>query len=391
MNGATAEQQAFYNSFKQSFLNDIFYDVEGNSNYPFILMFDLLNNEFQNHKDFQKLEKQLDLIGYYYPKTNSYAKFHLSQKLRLYGDDASADRIERARYSSYSNLPNTQEQYYGGGYWGLGTRYKNKLKLTDAQQNILNKISAPNNNFFNVEFCGIEVIKLFLKIIDKLNESYTALGSDLKKELSEIAHIVAIKHFKYKQDGTNYNYSIDPTINSTYGLLFKSCENAVREVFGHKRKLNIESYYNHQEIISLLETKIFKPLNELLPGLLDSIKPPNEATCIELNSLNTSRWKLAFEQIEDKFKTQPDNFFAAILELASLNKKNPAIENLFFEASKIMAKKDKLISLKLYIYYLYYDLKSANFDNKQLTKTLQKSLFTNNEQLHIFESIIGNL
>lgn len=45
----------------------------------------------------------------------------------------------------------------------------------------------------------------------------------------------------------------------------------------------------------------------------------------------------------------------------------------------------------MYIYYLYHDLKSATFDNKKLTKTIQKSLFKTNEQLHNFEIIIGEL
>src|SRR5690554_5781273 len=41
--------------------------------------------------------------------------------------------------------------------------------------------------------------------------------------------------------------------------------------------------------------------------------------------------------------------------------------------------------------YLYHDLKSKTFDNKQLTKTIQKSLFKTNEQLHDFEQIVSEL
>jgi len=40
---------------------------------------------------------------------------------------------------------------------------------------------------------------------------------------------------------------------------------------------------------------------------------------------------------------------------------------------------------------LYYDLKSATFDNKQLTKTIQKNLFKTNEQLHEFEIVVSEL
>ena len=40
---------------------------------------------------------------------------------------------------------------------------------------------------------------------------------------------------------------------------------------------------------------------------------------------------------------------------------------------------------------MYHDLKSVTFDNKQLTKTIQKSLFKTNEQLHDFEIIVSEL
>ena len=53
-----------------------------------------------------------------------------------------------------------------------------------------------------------------------------------------------------------------------------------------------------------------------------------------------------------------------------------------------MAKHDKEKSLYLYMYYLYYDLKSETFDNKQLTKTIQKNLFKTEEQLKYFEVIV---
>jgi ribosomal protein L20A (L18A) len=43
------------------------------------------------------------------------------------------------------------------------------------------------------------------------------------------------------------------------------------------------------------------------------------------------------------------------------------------------------------MHYLYHDLKSATFDNRQLTKTIHKSLFKTNEQLHEFEKIVSGL
>ena len=55
-----------------------------------------------------------------------------------------------------------------------------------------------------------------------------------------------------------------------------------------------------------------------------------------------------------------------------------------------MATKDKESSLILYMHYLDHDLKSAKFDNKKLTKTIQKSLFKSQEQLDMFGVIVND-
>ena len=78
-----------------------------------------------------------------------------------------------------------------------------------------------------------------------------------------------------------------------------------------------------------------------------------------------------------------------IIELGKLNKENPSVENIFFEASKFIAKYDQEVALSLYIHYLDHDLKSITFDNKQLTKTIQKSLFKESIHLENFERIVS--
>ncbi len=125
--------------------------------------------------------------------------------------------------------------------------------------------------------------------------------------------------------------------------------------------------------------------------LISKVSPPDEATNIELYSQNTNRWKIKFDELTTNYNDKPKEFIDSITTLGNLNKKNPSIENIFFEASKFIAKYDKESALSLYVHYLYHDLKSATFDNKQLTKTIQKSLFKTNEQLQEFEIIISEL
>jgi hypothetical protein len=386
LNSASSEQKKFYNIFKINFLNGEYFDLEGNTNYAFILLFDL-QNEYENHKDIAKLESQLKILGQYYPKTKSYGVSFLIQKMRLVGDNESITRFQNE--NSYHSSYNTNSIDYDTFNWR--NKYKTKLNLDKEQENLLSRIWYPSNNFSNIEFCCIEIIKLYIALATALKVKYESEGTTIEKEFTLVADVIARKHFNYRSGSQNYKYSIESTTNTFYSTIFKHCENAVRESYGHKRKLNTDTYYTNEEAKSELDSKIITKISEIIPSLISTITPPDEATEIELNSQTTGRWKIKFEELATNFKSNSNTFIEAIIELGNLNKKNPSIENIFFEASKFIAKYDKVASLALYVHYLYHDLKSATFDNKQLTKTIQKSLFKTNEQLHDFEQIVSEL
>jgi hypothetical protein len=386
LNSASAEQKKFYNIFKINFLNGEYFDLEGNTNYAFILLFDLLN-DYDEHKDISKLESQLKSLGQCYPKTKSYGISFLIDKMELdgYSDDVSRLREEdRYSYQSYNSN-------YDYDYLRLGSKYKSKLNLNDEEVKLLNKLWYPSNIFCGIEFCCIEVLKLYISVMSELKNKYESEGTTVEKEFSFVADVIARKYFNYRNGSQNYKYSIESTTNTFYSNIFKYCENAVRESYGHKRKLNTDTYYTNEEAKSEFESKIVTKVSEILPTLISKVTLPDEATEIELNSQTTNRWKIKFEEITTNFNNNPSNFIEAIIDLGKLNKKNPSIENIFFEASKFIAKYDKIASLTLYMHYLFHDLKSASFDNKQLTKTIQKSLFKTNEQLHDFEQIVSEL
>lgn len=386
LNSASVEQKKFYKIFKINFLNGVYFDLEGNKNYAFILLFDLLN-EYDSHKDISKLESQLKVLGRCYPKTKSYGISFLIEKMELdgYSDDVSRLRAEnRYNYQNYNSN-------YDFNYWKLGNKYRSKLNLDEEEVNLLNKLWSPSNNFCSIEFCLLEVLKLYLAVISELKAKYKSEGTTIEKEFSFVADVIARKHFNHRSGSQNYKYSIETTTNGIYSIIFKYCENAVRESYGHKRKLNTDSYYTNEEAKSEFESKIISKVKELLPILISKITPPDESTEIELNSQTTSRWKIKFEELTTNFQNNSSAFIENIIELGKVNKKNPSIENIFFEASKFIAKYDKVASLTLYVHYLYHDLQSKKFDNKQLTKTIQKNLFKTYDQLNEFEQIASRL
>ncbi|MFA9194961.1 tellurite resistance TerB C-terminal domain-containing protein [Flavobacterium sp. FBOR7N2.3] len=378
INNASIKQKEFYRIFKNSFLNGIYYDLEGSTNYAFILLNDL-QNEYYNHKDLSTLESQFNILGKYYPKTKSYTDSFLSK------------RREKENILEFKNTNVYSNDNYYDDYWKLGNKFKDKLKLNKEEVKLLNAIYNPYNTFFNIEYCGLEILKLYIAVILALKNKYIQEEMTLDEQFLAVADIIARKQFRYRNGSENYKYCIDTASNAFYSHIFKCSENAVREFYGHKRKLNTDNYYTNVEAKTEFEIKILLKVTELLPTLISKVSQPDIDTEIELYALNTNRWKIKFEQLTSNYNDNPKEFIDSIISLGKLNKKNPSVENIFFEASKFIAKYDKEASLCLYIHYLHHDLKSATFDNKQHTKTIQKSLFKTNEQLHDFEKIISEL
>jgi hypothetical protein len=216
-------------------------------------------------------------------------------------------------------------------------------------------------------------------------------GTTIDGQSSEIADLIARKHFRYRKNSQNYKFCIESKINEIYTFVFKFCENAVREHYGHKRKISTDTFYNEAEIKVFFETKITPKITEPIPILISKVSLPDEATEIELYTQNVNRWRIQFEELTKNYSCNPKEFFDAIILLGKLNKKNPSIKNIFFEAFKFIVSRDRQSALELYIYYVYHNLKSVNFENKKLAKNIQKSLFKTGEQLQDFEKIVVDL
>jgi len=86
---ATDEQVSFFNYFKRSFLEGKYLNVKGNSNYYFVLMFDIFDM-YPVEYNLQGLRKALSTIDRLYPKTSSYAKDLIRKAEEMSGDYESA-------------------------------------------------------------------------------------------------------------------------------------------------------------------------------------------------------------------------------------------------------------------------------------------------------------
>lgn len=376
INYATQEQRNFYDKFRAEFLKGNILSLNGNTNYAFILLFDLLN-DFEVHKDYIKIEYQLEMLGNTFPRTKSYGVSFLLEKLEEFNMD------DEAEYFREKN------QQYDYDYWKLGKKYKKKLNLSTEQEEILNRIWLQTNVFNNVEFCRTEILKQFLRAVEFLQSNYVSSDNSFVNLMDELSDLIVRKYYRYRKGSQNYKYTFDSVKGEIYGHILKLSENNVREVYSNKRKLTAEFNYSSPEIFTSYYEKVISKLDVFLIDDQKNIVSPDIETEKLLNESNTTRWKSKFETITQTY-TDIADFENQIIRLADENIKNPSVENIFYEASKFMAKQDKPSSLKLYVYYIDSDLKSSKFDNKQMNKTIQKSLFKTDEQLKDFEEILNN-
>ena len=385
---ASIQQKKFYFRFRESFLNGKLIDIQGNTNYAFILYFDLLN-EYDKHLDIHFLDEQFKLLGQICPKTKSYSYISFRDLLAKRTDQYSIDKLNNLLEPSYQFEHGYSD--YDPDSYKLGKQYKDKLGLNKQEVALLNKFWNPTNVFISIEGCCIAVIKQYLLIIRNLNKILKSQNTSIVKEVDFFKEKVFETKEVVNNDWGYYDKSYIKlrSESEVYLTIFKRVENSVREAYGHKRKIGSMPYYDFK---GEFETRIGNYVDDLILECQSEIELPNIDTLIELNVQNVNRWKIDFKKLTDSFLINEMNpFIDAIINLEVTNQKNPNLENIFYESSKFIAKYYKVQSLKLYAKYVYYDLKSKKIDNLQLTTTIQKSLFNTNEQLIDFQSIIEKL
>jgi len=283
----------------------------------------------------------------------------------------------------------TTNQPHDPDSWKIGKKYTRKLNLTNEQATLLDKLSFAGNVFNEIEYCRIQILKQFLRVIEYLYTECIPVNKSYPTVIDELSEIIVCLKYNYRKESLNYTYTFQSVQAEIFNHILKLCENNVREVYGIKRKINTDFTYNHPDILHQYNRKIVSRLEVFLPENQPYILDADARTNIILNENNTNRWKIKFDIIKEDY-TNPLAFEREIFRLADVNVKNPSVDALFFEASKFMADHDKICSLRLYLHYLDKDLQSPKFDNKPLAKNIQKSLFTTQEQLHDFERILSS-
>lgn len=391
LDSATKAQKEFYKYFKNKFLEGEYVDIKGNSNYAFILYYDLLD-AYQKHKDIQLLEKQFKLLIEICDETRRYVLISLNIELNNRTDAYSIDKLIKLSDPVYLYQNNYSD--YNPDIYKLGTIYKDKLSLDEQEIEWLNKFYKPSNVFVDIEGCCVAVIKHYLVVLKRLEERFLELDSDLDTKLN---YFINIEKDDYKDNTSNWdyginNYYINRAESRIFTVIFKIVENSVRESHGHKRKVSEEFTSYDDDLNNEFEDEIGRILRDVIIEQNDKITPPDFKTQIELNAQNVNRWKIEFNVAKSNFNSKnKELFFNVINDLEKSNCNNPNIENIFFDASSFITKYDKQQALIYYSKYAYYNIKSDKFKRKKLTKTAKRLLFDTEEQKENFTKIISDL
>lgn len=266
---------------------------------------------------------------------------------------------------------------YGSSYYEedakLGNRFREKLYLNAREASWLNKFWNPDNEFLSIEGCAIAVIRFYLICVKAVDKVYKLKGESLEMAVEKAIEKMA--------GGIKEDLERD-----IYLTIFNMAENAVRGKYNVKVKTF--DGFPFEAGRRIFNKALGKIVDETIEGKHEAILALDKQTEIQLNAMNPARWKPVFEEIK---KTDSGQWLRLIDELAVLNSKNPAIEDLFHAASKLFVAYDKLEAIRFYMKYIYADLLSVSIDKKPLAKTIQKNLFTTSDQLLSFEAIANSL
>lgn len=291
-------------------------------------------------------------------------------------------------FGNTSFPPDYQSTIYDPDSGKIGKKYVRKLSLNENQISMLDKMAFSGNVFNDIEYCKIQILKQFLRAVEYLYQHCIPVNKSYATVIDELSEIIVCLRYNYRKESLNYNYTYESVQTEIFNHILKLCENNVRDVYGIKRKINTDFSYNHPDILHQYNRKIVSKLEVFLIENQHQILDADYKTNIILNENNTNRWKTKFDQVKEDY-SNPLAFEREIFRLGEVNIKNPSVDALFFEASKFVAEYDKTCALRLYIHYLDKDLNSPKFDQRQLNKNVQKSLFSTKEQLSDFEKILS--
>ncbi len=378
LSNLSLDQKNFYFSFKYSFLFNCFMCIDEKEVYAKLLFYEIIK-EYNTSDNSQKLKERLMNLRYFYPKTtqlvdNYFIKYNFN-----------IDCI------NFNNIDSKYNQNLFGNF-DLGERYKTKIVLSETELHILNSLIDTYNKFNSIEYCAISLIKIFLNIIVELNSQFIKEGNSLQNISNTIANIEINEIGIYKQGSHKYNEAVSNFNKNIYQVIYKCCENELRDALYVGRKTNLNFYIHSEKALAKVDELVIQKIKQFIIDEIKKLPGTDYDTEVKLNGYCQERWrKILYNEAVKTNINNLNNYHSLVCKLEKENYLNPKIEGIFFEASNFVATFDRVSSLKYYIDYICFDFKSDKFDNRRFSKSIEKKIFKTSEELKKFSIIINNL
>ncbi|WP_299568809.1 tellurite resistance TerB C-terminal domain-containing protein [uncultured Pedobacter sp.] len=366
---ATTKQTKFYYKLKEKFLQGGWIDIGDNSNYAFVLLFNLLR-DFNTHQDIKLLEEQFDRLGGHFPKTASYANRFLIQKMRDIGD---TEGLERLEWTIINNRTDYQS-------WDWRQRYIKRLGLSKAEGKLLDDCYPRSNSFMWIDTCATEVIKLYIELRKALQAAYKKNKIEQSVQFDQLLDILARKQYNYRNGSQNYQYTMKHGTSTLWEYLFKYCEVRIKHHYACSKSIDFLTGY-HQELVDCFHQLILSHVAQKADELIEHLEKPSAELEIELNTTITTRWKTSFDLSEEYYDQHGrESFQARAREILRLNVGNPSLELIHLEISKSAMRSDKQLAFEHFIRYTGENLQRRRLVLKSMSQKMVKTLFTTTQQ-----------
>ncbi|MFT6320480.1 MAG: hypothetical protein ACJAT4_001405 [Granulosicoccus sp.] len=316
-------------------------------------------------------------------------EFLLDSNYQKKQDVENVTKSEKIVYSKEINSVMKESTYQRDQYdyddWKFGTKYKKRLGLSQKEVDLLNRIYIGGTVFTEIQQGADESARFYLRAVNGLEKFYEAKGVNLFKK---IAHIDKVKRAFTRTD-YGHEYWYNPSDN-IFRSFFKLCENAVREKYSHKRKLD-ESFYT-SDFGDYLTDISGQQIRAIIGNEIDKIAPPLSESVIKLNALNRTRWTIEFNEIKAKVKEySAKELLQSLNKLCELNIENTSLSKIYFDSFKLLIEVNKIAALKFYLQYYHSVSKTIKTKIKQISAAQMKKLFKNEEQVADFKQIVWEL
>ncbi len=384
---ATDKIRKFYSKFKKDFLNGKYHNLNGNTNYSFTLMFDILD-EYEKHKNLTLLSSQILSIIEHYPETESYAEQNLIEQAKKSG------KRRNMCGENETNIDDIIELFPDSREWTFVDKYINKLNLTNDECELLEYFETQWGSFFSYfEFMKVKHVELFRDAVKAINEKYISEDSSFDKVLSDTANSFNIKtrHGRYHPKKSIYIYdNLHSTekIKMVYNCIFRYCRNKLYDWYDLNCPVEIFSH-DHTSKSKNAITQLLQEIESTVDSVVELMPDFTEDEEIIINKSYSTRWRGFYQKINASFDGDLKDYSSKVARLAKQNSENSGLKHLLFDVTKFLVGKDNIAALKMYLEYVNVYHKFENDTEKPLPKYICKKLFKKPEQQEEFEQIVS--